>query len=213
MSSVTALPGTVISSDNTDVAGEDAVWGNPELAKAKNDEEILGGCASAGAYSQIVQDSEFLICTNFGLVIPGGNVVTGIVVTYRRKGEVEPTGVPSYETRVSLVGVSGSDNKANAAEAWEVNTFLTAVRGSDSALWGISAGDMLTALGTADFGVVFAIWNDGVTTMGVPWAGHVDWVEITAYYAPEAPDPPADCESWQPSPLGVIGRHSGPLGV
>jgi len=132
--------------------------------------------ASAGLSASA--QSHYLKATNFGFSIPGGSVITGILVIVTRK---ESGSNVCKDNRVRIVkgGVIGSTDRANAAE-WP--TVAAAVEyggdgsGGSTDLWGETWTP--ADINASNFGM--AISALGLTAGG---SASIDYISITVFYS------------------------------
>jgi len=124
------------------------------------------------------QASHYLKVTNFGFSIPGGSVITGILVNIERK-ESGANGDRDSRVRIVKGGVIGSTDRASATE-WPTSDasaeYGADVPGHSSDLWGETW--TVSDINSSGFGVAIAAL--GLTSGGT---ASIDYISITVFYS------------------------------
>ena len=164
-------PGTVV---NDDAIG-DWMWCSVNNAKENDDIPVDGYDYGSG------EDSNYLKATNFGLEVPSGATINGILVEIRHEGYSDYSN--NTENIVSIVkhdGSIGSTNQSTNAVLPVDYTYIS--YGSSSDLWGETWS--ATDINDEDFGVVFSVSFSNSYN-----GAFVDHIQIKVYYT-ESTDTP-----------------------
>jgi hypothetical protein len=162
------------------VAANDASFGVTAWATPANARASDGAYATARVTRR--DASQYLVLTGFGLTIPAGSTVLGIVVQVERSGALT-TSVRDAHVRLVSGGVILPTDRARTTTDWPALIDGTATYGGAADLWGgVWTG---ADVGAADFGVAIA-----ATSTSMPGeTARIDHVQITVHYMPTCPVP------------------------
>lgn len=165
-------PGTTA---NDDAVGTVA-WSDTDGAMANG--EALVAVVSGGTG---VEQSNYLLLTNFGFAIPAGATIDGIVASIDRdgNGQLIGAGAEIRDAVVKLVigGVVTGNNKAITGSAWPTTETATEY-GGVADLWGTTpTAEQINAAG---FGIVVSV--DFQDFVGQAMQALVDFTSLTVHY-------------------------------
>lgn len=148
-----ATVGTVTWSSTSNIAASDDTYAQASLGSAR-------------------LTSHYLTATSFGLAVPVGATVDGIVVDIERKRA--GGSIRDAYLRIIKGGSIGSTDRANTGETWP-SSDASASYGGTTDLWGESwtAAD----INAATFGVALAVTNATIVAVA-----NVDLITVTVYY-------------------------------
>ena len=160
--------GTISPSTMADDATVGTVtWTNPNNAKVED-----GNTAETVLNSQT---SHYLKATNFGLSIPVGATINGILVEIKKKQVIDGNYIKDSLVKiVKSDGSFGTTNKADTIDYW-TGTLLYSSYGSSSDLWGENWTP--ADINNANFGTVISAI--GITTACTVY---IDCIRMTVYY-------------------------------
>ena len=142
------------------------VWSGPDNAKTSNN-------VDTGNILEIGETSHYLKATNFGLSIPTGATINGILAEVEQAYKISG---PATENSIKIVkgGVISGDDKSTGAETTSTDTYVD--YGGATELW----GETWTAedINLSTFGVVYSVKN----LEGDAIVPQVDHIRITVYY-------------------------------
>lgn len=123
--------------------------------------------------------TQYALCSDFGLSVPSGSTINGIVVSVKKKGTNSiPTSDFVKDNVVKLIKagtIVGSD-KADTSTNWS-STLTSVDYGSSSDLWGTTwtSGE----INSSAFGVAFSANPEPGDTVAV---ASIDSIKITVHY-------------------------------
>jgi hypothetical protein len=153
-------PGTAVDDAS---AGTNA-WSNP------------GNCLSSNNVyaSSALNDTHYLLATNFGFAIPAGMVIDGVLVEVEEKWTSNGSGT-AHKCRLSAGGFIGTEKNRSIGQNGSESYFSFPASGAPTDPWGAT---LTTAIinGT-DFGAGFRFTGTAPVTVDV------DHIRITVYYS------------------------------
>lgn len=173
---ITRGPHSVGTLSNATLSGSSASWTNLNNAQTSND--VYCGIPVNGLTSTD-QYTDFLLATNFGIDVPAGSTIDGILVEIERGDLYNSNNAKDYEIKIIKNGVRGAENKAKTA-AWSSEDYI--VYGSATDRW--SETWTATDVNSADFGLAISIKKQGGGSNPQPL---IDHIRISVYFSATLP--------------------------
>jgi hypothetical protein len=142
-----------------------------------------GGTAASATLNGANPTTHYLKATNFGLAVPAGATITGVVVEVERADLEETDAITDFSLRLVKGGVVSGADRAGA-DRWPPSSMETATYGESTDMWGLTLTP--ADVNASNFGVVLS-----ATSAAGAGSPAVDFIRVTVHYTASSGVPSA----------------------